>query len=93
MWHKNREQELMNALILAYEDIREKDGAFASLLLSAYHEIEQGQSYQVICTRLMGDMTQYMIKNKFHVSENMVHLNEIVSEIVQRYRSWSITWL
>lgn len=87
---KEQEQELLVLLQEVYSEVVTTDQQFASVLLDAYEKIDDGESYKIICTRISGRITAYVMKHDFKVSDNVVKLNQLVSEIAQRYRGWGI---
>lgn len=87
---KEQEKELLFLLQEVYSEVVTTDQPFANVLLNAYEKIDNGESYQIICTRILRSITAYVMRHDFKVSDNVVKLNKLVSEIAQRYRGWGV---
>lgn len=92
MFKKSKEQEkkLLFLLQEVYHEVVTTDQQFANVLLNAYEKIDNGESYKIICTRILGSITAYVMQHDFKVSDNVGKLNQLVSEIAQRYRGWGV---
>ncbi|EKU27300.1 hypothetical protein C683_0631 [Catellicoccus marimammalium M35/04/3] len=86
---KKEEQQLLQQIHLAYNDVVKTSPEFAQLLLDAYQSIEKGESYQIICTRIGYTCAKYALNHYSELTENVANCIQLIEKIDRTYRGWA----
>lgn len=86
---KKEEQQLLQQIHLAYNDVVKTSPEFAKLLLGAYQSIEKGESYQIICTRIGYACAKYALSHYSELTENVANCIQLIEKIDRTYRGWA----